>query len=169
MAMPISHCQYCGSPFGAAQPVKNQLLCAACKRITYRNPLPVAVIIVPTVGGIWLVRRGVDPGRGRLALVSGFVEKGEDWREAGAREVFEEINLIIPDPKRLIRVLEVESTPSGNEVLIFGIVEKWGTVEIGPFKPSEEALERSVFRFNEQSEDFAFPLHEKMIRRYLKM
>src|SRR4029078_3947855 len=40
-----SYCSYCGSAFAAEQPWPRE--CAACGNITYRNPLPVAVAVVP--------------------------------------------------------------------------------------------------------------------------
>jgi hypothetical protein len=63
-------------------------VCTVCGGTTWRNPLPVAVAILPVVTptgvGVVVQRRDIEPARGLLALPGGFIEHGEDWRAAGA-------------------------------------------------------------------------------------
>src|SRR5512142_1460613 len=88
-----SHCSYCGAPFPPDAPWPRT--CAACGSTSFRNPLPVAVVLLPVIlsptqTGILAIRRGIPPRQGELALPGGFINYGETWQEAGAREVFEE-------------------------------------------------------------------------------
>lgn len=60
----------------------------------YANPLPGAVAFVYVNGDkILLVKRGVEPGKGKWALPSGFVEKDETPEETVLRELKEETNI----------------------------------------------------------------------------
>ena len=77
-----SHCSFCGTRFSAGLPFPRT--CGHCARITYRNPVPVAVIVVPMGDGVLTIRRGIDPHRGKLALPGGFIEIPETWQQADA-------------------------------------------------------------------------------------
>src|SRR5690242_7398215 len=83
-----SHCSYCGAAFDEDQPWPR--LCANCGHRSYLNPAPVSVVLVPVDDGLLVVRRGIMPRQGMLALPGGFINAGESWQEAGAREVREE-------------------------------------------------------------------------------
>ncbi|MDX1958690.1 MAG: NUDIX domain-containing protein [Leptospiraceae bacterium] len=155
-----SFCSYCGNKFPKKEFPKE---CISCKNITYRNPIPVAVIIVPVDSGVLLVRRGIEPGKGHLALPGGFIDYGENWREAGAREVFEELCVRI-DPRK-ISEFKVESSTDGRLVLIFGIAEKITMDSLGVFEVSEEALERVI---QNTPIELVFPHHTIALRDYFK-
>jgi 8-oxo-dGTP diphosphatase len=91
---PFSHCSYCGARY--ARPAGWPRRCAACGNVSYRNPLPVAVRVVPVEDlGVLMVRR-VDHPAG-LALPSGYIEFGECWQDAAARELVEETGICV-DP-----------------------------------------------------------------------
>ena len=90
-----SYCSWCGRAFLAEQPWPRR--CGGCDNYTYRNPIPVAVVLVPVDDELLVIRRGIEPAKGQLALPGGYVDLAETWQEAGAREVFEETGLRI-DP-----------------------------------------------------------------------
>ena len=65
---PYTFCSFCGTRF---PPSENwPRTCPACHNTTYRNPLPVAVMLVPVEEkGLLLIRRLVEPQAGKLALL----------------------------------------------------------------------------------------------------
>src|SRR5262245_47355678 len=99
-----SFCSYCGTAY--ATPLVYPRTCAneACGVTVWDNPIPFAWALGPvSLGGrtgLLVVRRGIEPQRGKLALVGGFIEAHEPWHVAAAREVREETSVII-DPARL--------------------------------------------------------------------
>jgi 8-oxo-dGTP pyrophosphatase MutT (NUDIX family) len=83
--------------------------CLACARQQFRNPIPVSVVLLPVDQGVLAVRRAIPPGAGQLALPGGFVNWGETWQEAGAREVLEETGIAISaDELRLLQASSVD-------------------------------------------------------------
>jgi NADH pyrophosphatase NudC (nudix superfamily) len=75
MVQKHSHCSYCGHPFGVDQLWPRR--CPQCEQTSFRNPLPVAVVLVPVDGGVLTVRRTIEPKFGWLALPGGYIEVGE--------------------------------------------------------------------------------------------
>src|SRR5207244_10310646 len=81
-----SHCSYCGAGFADDAPWPRR--CASCGNASYLNPLPVAVLLQPVDDGLLAIRRALPPV-GRLALPGGYVDAGETWQAAAARELRE--------------------------------------------------------------------------------
>ena len=155
-----SFCSFCGARFpeGAGWPRR----CPACNTTTYRNPLPVAVVLVPVEdGGLLLIRRAIEPRTGKLALPGGYVNDGETWQEAAAREVREETGITVAAES--IREFQVRSAPDGT-VLLFGISDPIERSAIVTYQPTEETSDCLVI--DTPSPDMAFPLHAEAVRAY---
>ena len=91
-------CPRCGvsrvSPAAGPAPFR----CAACGFLYFFNPaVAVAALVVRPDGDALFIRRAKDPARGKLALVGGFVDPGENAERALVREVREEVGLEIVD------------------------------------------------------------------------
>ena len=126
--------------------------------MTYQNPIPVAVILVPVGNGLLTVRRAIPPRAGELALPGGYVNLGETWQEAGAREVLEETGVRI-DPET-IRDVRALSTPDGK-LLVFGLAPP--LAEPPALAPNHEVSELVVI---ERAVELAFPLHTRVVAEY---
>lgn len=154
-----AHCSYCGRRYEADQVWPR--LCPVCNNITYRNPLPVAVTLVPVEDGLLVIRRGIEPQRGWLALPGGYVDFGETWQEAAAREVFEETGLrLSPDE---VRDFAVRSAAERGVLLVFGLATRRTLAELPPFVPNDETLDRTVIS---NPQEMAFPLHTWAVREF---
>lgn len=153
-----THCSYCGAPYAAEQPWPR--VCAACSNTTYRNPLPVAVLILPVDGGVLTVRRAIPPRQGQLALPGGFIDHGEAWQAAAVRELREEAGIVIAAHE--VALFDVHSAPDGT-VLIFGVVPQRRVIDLPPFMPNTEVSECVVLT---QPEPLAFPLHTRVVERW---
>ena len=155
-----SHCSYCGAAFpaGLAWPRR----CPVCRSVTYRNPLPVSVVLLPVDDGLLLIRRTQEPEAGKLALPGGFIEVGETWQEAGARELREETGIMI-DASGL-QLFDALSAPDGT-LLVFGMAPPLLSQDLNPFVPSAETSEMTVTR---EPLKLAFSTHTEAVARYWK-
>ena len=156
-----SHCSYCGHPFEIDQAWPR--LCAACGNTSFVNPLPVSVVILPVDDGVLLVRRNIPPQIGQLALPGGYINRGESWQQAGARELYEETGVII-QPEDL-REFRVKSAPNGVTLLIFSIALSMRSCDLPPFTPNEETQEVCVLH---TPQELAFSTHTETLREYFQ-
>jgi 8-oxo-dGTP diphosphatase len=121
---------------------RSRLVCRQCGRVHYRNPLPVVVgVLSRRDGKILLIRRGIDPGKGKWALPGGFMEEDESPEEAVLREIEEEIGI----KGELAGLIGVYGSTS----------ELWGPVIIIGYKIMVQS--RSYFPGKEVSEVKSFP------------
>jgi ADP-ribose pyrophosphatase YjhB (NUDIX family) len=160
---PNTFCHFCGTAF--ADTSKYPRSCATCGAMVWANPIPVAVALVPIEAGLLVVRRGIPPGIGKLALVGGFIEDHESWQAGCAREVREETNVVV-DPASCQLHWISSSEPRPNRILIFAVTEAVSS-PLPAFVPNHETQERGViFGPGGLDEDFAFSIHVEAAKRY---
>lgn len=119
-------------------------------------------MVIPVDEGVLAVRRGIAPRQGALALPGGYMDVGESWQQAGAREAYEEANVIV-DPAH-VQVLRVFSA-SDNTLIVVGLAEPLRAADLPPFVPTAEATERVILT---KPTELAFPLHTEVLSAFLK-
>ena len=152
-------CSYCGAAFepDSAWP----RTCLFCENITYLNPLPVSVMLVPVEeDGLLLVRRAIEPCRGQVALPGGFMGLGETWQEAGVRELREETGIVIPAHK--VTLFGALTSPNGH-LLVFGRTPPISAADVPGEFPADETEELVIAR---EPVPLAFPLHNQAALRF---
>ena len=160
-------CSYCGSPFGHVLVFPRT--CPDCSSVTWSNPLPVGVAIIPIAetGGVLLIQRSIFPLG--PALPGGFMETGRGWRENVVREIVEETGLIIEaSTVSLFRSPVVDTlfdTPNGNMV-IFTCVPSVTLRDVETaFKPNDEVSGWSVGKIGHT---LIFPAHQAVMEAFLR-
>ncbi|AEV82821.1 NUDIX hydrolase [Actinoplanes sp. SE50] len=157
-----AHCTYCGARFVPDQAWPRR--CAACGETTYRNPAPVAVALQPIGSGLLVVRRGIPPAHGSLALPGGFIEYGESWAAATVRELAEETGLEADAAE--VRLFDTRSAPDGT-LLIFGLLPELADGSGLPTTPPpEEALGLEVLH---EPVPLGFSLHTEVAGRWFDL
>src|SRR5438046_56430 len=107
--------------------------------MSWVNPLPVSVVLLPVDNGLLLVRRAIPP-IGQRALPGGYINLGESWQEAGAREMLEETGIRIEAGE--IEDFYVRSAPPPDTlVIVFGLARPRKRSELPAFTPNEEVSE----------------------------
>ncbi len=124
--------------------------------------------VIVDAGRVLVIKRGVEPLKGRWSVPGGAVELGETLREAIAREVLEETGLVI----EAIEVLEVfdniyrdpEGRPQYHYVLIDFVCRMTG----GVLQAGSDVSEAAWVRPEELSALQMTPNTERVIRKALK-
>lgn len=161
-------CSFCGTAY--EPPLRYPRTCTSCKTQVWANPIPVSVVLVPVMKsgktGLLVVRRDIEPGKGKLAIAGGFLEDHETWQVGGAREVSEETGVTI-DPAMLTPLWFTSSAPRPNRVLLFSVAAPLNASALGTYERDHETSERGlVFGPDGLDDIFAFPLHAEAARRF---
>jgi ADP-ribose pyrophosphatase YjhB (NUDIX family) len=128
--------------------------------VHYLDPKLAACAIFRWEGGIFLMRRAIEPGYGRWTYPGGYVDRGETVEAAAAREVREEAGVGI----RLDDLLGVYSYPGQTAV----IVVYRGTVTEGVPRARSESLDARSFPDEELPwGELAFHSTGEALRDYL--
>lgn len=87
----VRYCLRCGASLATADVHGTpRRLCRRCGHVHFTDPKVAVGVLCVRDDRVLLVRRGMDPERGRWALPAGFLDSGEDPRAAARREVAEE-------------------------------------------------------------------------------
>lgn len=114
----VKFCPVCGKPVvrklahGRERPV-----CESCGYIHFQEPKVAAAVLIRQEDQVLLVRRSMQPKRGKWTLPAGFVDADEDPAEAAVREVFEETRLVV-EIDELLDVIFGKEHPNGASIVI---------------------------------------------------
>jgi ADP-ribose pyrophosphatase YjhB (NUDIX family) len=155
----FAHCTFCGARFTPGQRWPRR--CGACGETSYQNPKPVAVAVQPVGAGLLVVRRGIPPARGLLALPGGFIDVGETWQTAAIRELYEETG--VKADASTVRLYDTVSAPDGT-LLVFGLLPALpSTSAIPPSQPNDESLGWEILY---GPTELGFSLHTAVASRF---
>ena len=163
--MKYKYCYKCGHKTEKIeQDGRTRNYCPNCDTILYVNPIPsVAICTVNKRDEILLVRRAVEPEKGRWCLPGGFIENGETSQKTALRELHEETGLHGYSPE----LLGIETHLNGyfGDILLIGY-----SIILKDFNPTagDDAAEVRFYKFSEMP-PVAFRAHRKFIKIYKKL
>ena len=161
----FQHCPRC-----AAQRTSEgdavRFVCEACGFVYYYNVAVSSAVLISTADGHALfIRRARDPGRNKLALPGGFIDRGETAEHAGMREVREETG---------VKLEGVEFLASFPNLYTYRDVEYpvvdlffTASVESRQASPLDDVTEIVWAKPGSlRDEDLAFPSHARALRHF---
>ncbi len=89
-------CPVCGGELDISIPKPDEpsrLICGGCEFIFYLDPKVVACTILEKDDKILLLKRGINPQKGKWVMPGGYVDRKEAVETAAVRETFEECNV----------------------------------------------------------------------------
>ncbi len=131
--------------------------CARCDYIAFRDPKVVAVAVLGDGdGGVWLIRRGIEPRVGEWALPGGYVDFDEHPRAAAVRECREELGCEV-QLDRLVGVHHANLVTAGVVIVAYA-----GRIVSGTPRKCPEVLEVRRFAVDDLP-PLAFTTHTAIV------
>jgi ADP-ribose pyrophosphatase YjhB (NUDIX family) len=147
------YCPVCGGTLHSktlkpGEPAR--LVCSECSFVFYLDPKVVACSIVEMDGRIVLLKRAIDPQKGKWVLPGGYVDRGEEVKAAALRETEEECGLKIHTKE----LLGLYSYPGRISVVVVYVAEASGgklivgdeTAEVGLYSPGNIPWDELAFQ-----------------------
>ena len=163
----FKHCPRCA----AARTTEGdavRFVCGACGFVYYYNvAVSSAVLIVAADGQGLFIRRARDPGKNKLALPGGFIDRGETAENAAIREVREEVGI------QLAEVAFLASFPNlyGYRAVDYPVVDLFFTASVTSqtARPLDDVTE-IVWALPQalREEDLAFPSHARALSEFVR-
>ncbi|TQF06532.1 NUDIX domain-containing protein [Kitasatospora acidiphila] len=158
---PGRHCHWCGTAYSADTHGWPRT-CPGCGEISYRNPLPVTVALLPVNrpdGGqsLVVIRRTIEPGYGELALPGGYVDYGESWQQAAVRELREETGILADAAQ--VTLVDTASDSRGGFLCLFALLPAQDLAALPPSVPTDET---EGWQLIDTPIPLAFPFHTKV-------
>ena len=156
-------CSQCGGAIAmknvkAGEPDRH--VCTACGTIHWLEPKIAVGTLIEHAGGLVMLQRDIDPGRGMWVFPGGFVDRGETLEQAAAREAREEAHIEVGDLKLLIAL----SYP-GHPVILMAYT---GRIVSGTPEAGDEALACETWPLDRiRWEDLAFRSTVDAVRAYV--
>ena len=159
------YCPVCGGRLGSSRLKPNEpsrLVCPKCEFVFYLDPKLVGCSIVRFDDKIVLLKRAIDPRKGKWVLPGGYVDRGEEVPAAAVRETEEECGI----RTRIEDLLGIYSYPGRTQVVVVYLV----THVSGKLISGDETLEARLFSEEEIPwQDLAFPSTIDALKDYFNL
>lgn len=166
MAFEARYCPVCGTPLVDKEAFgRIRRVCPACGFIFFREPKVAVGALVLHQDRVLLVRRAVDPERGKWALPAGYMDYDEEPIPALQREVAEETGLHVR-VRRLLDVFPIHTEYARGVILVY---EAEPTQASQPLKAGDDSDQARWFGKEDIPwKDLAFESTREILKRWVE-
>ena len=147
------------------KPIGDKLrrVCPACEFIHFTDPKVGVGVMVIEEGKILLVKRAMNPERGKWSIPAGFLDYGEEPQSTAKREVFEETNLKVNHLKLLDVYYNPRAVADGGAsiFILYSAALIKGTLKAG------DDADGAAFFAPDDLPELAFTSTQEAIRNWL--
>lgn len=166
------YCPVCGSAQFVVNDFKSKR-CGDCGFTYYFNAATSVIAIITNERGELLVaRRAVEPEKGKLGLIGGFVDPGESCEEAILREIEEETGIRVEEPASQMQILFTIPNTYLYSGLLIHSTDCFFHIRIGSetlLRPDDDVAACWWMKIEElRLEELAFESAREGLRRFLK-
>ena len=155
----VLYCQICGSELeDITLRSKIQPYCPNCNTFSYLDPKVAIVVLIENSKNLLLVKRDIEPYIDHWSFPSGYVDRGENTKDAAIREIKEETCLDI-------KITQLQGVYSGKGSVVI-IVYTAIALDINKGKAGEEVKEIKWFPVNNLP-SLPFPYDDEIIADYI--
>jgi RimJ/RimL family protein N-acetyltransferase/8-oxo-dGTP pyrophosphatase MutT (NUDIX family) len=153
-------CPLCGERLAPGQVAhKSRPVCPGCGFIYFRNPAPTVSVLVMRDRQVLLGKRLGEPGQGKWALPSGYIEFEDDFMATAAQEVKEETGLEV-EIKSVLHVQSAFLPPDLHFLTVFLLAQVLG----GQLQAGDDLGEVGWFSLSGPLPEMAFRPDVELIR-----
>ena len=132
---------------------QSELFCPKCNFVFWLNSKPTASGLLVKNKKVLLVKRGIQPHKGWWDVPGGFLDFHEKPEIGLVRELKEELNIKVSNPKFLgIYLGKYFSNPPQSTFNLYYVVTKW----TGELRPADDVVKYKWCSINQLPKDIAF-------------
>ncbi len=164
-------CPFCSSELSTKYvDDRKRFYCETCEEVIWQNPKPAAGVVVTGNEETLLIKRGIEPDKGKWSIPAGFLEQDEEPEKGAARELKEETSVEAnPDELELFDTVFIEQPGRGYVLVLVYLISKEeveGGVNAGD--DAEKARYWTLQDLEESGEEMREPYLEP-VREVLKV
>jgi ADP-ribose pyrophosphatase YjhB (NUDIX family) len=164
------YCPYCGSTLDMRE-VFHQVrpTCSLCGYVQFRDPkvAVVAFIISGDDDRLLLIRRAVEPARGKWALPGGFMDAGEMPQDAVVREVWEEVGLRV-SVRHLLDIFPMAGLKRAGRGIVLVYRADPVDGQCGELRVRDDVSDARWFRRDDVPEELAFESTAGLLTEWIR-
>jgi ADP-ribose pyrophosphatase YjhB (NUDIX family) len=156
------YCPRCRADLTCRQvETRQRAVCPQCGFIHYQNPAPAVSVLITQGDRVLLGIRAGEPGKGKWATPSGYIEFEDDFLSTALREAREETGLEI-EIKAILNVASSFLSPKYHFFAVYLLAEAVG----GTLTPGDDMLEVGWFSPAGPLPELAFEEDAEILLRY---
>jgi ADP-ribose pyrophosphatase YjhB (NUDIX family) len=159
-------CPICGNPLEerfAFQQMRS--VCPVCSFIHFHDPKVAVIGMVTWDDHVLLIRRGVEPMKGKWALPGGYMDAGEMPADALARELREEVGVEV-EIEELADIFPMAGPGVLNSGIVIAYHARIRRDEPPALACDDDVCEAAWFQRDNLPEDLAFESTQTMLAKW---